>query len=269
MHFSFCNEGFKEMPWRQVCEVLAEAGYDGVEIAPYTLADEVHHLSPAARADLRQVAEGAGLRVVGLHWLLVKPEGLHIAHPDRAVRARTADYLRYLADLCADLGGGVMVFGSPNQRGTSAGASAEEAWQWAVETFRAVLPTLAERQVTICFEPLGPEETDFVNTAEEARRLVDEVNDDHFRLLLDVKAMSTEPTPIPDLIRSHRQVLAHFHANDVNRQAPGFGEVDFRPILAALGEIGYQGFVSVEPFAFPLDAPTIARRALTYLRECL
>ncbi len=269
MHFAFCNEGFGETPWRRVCEVLGEAGYDGVEIAPYTLAEEVHQLSAAERSEIRRTAEEAGLQIVGLHWLLASPEGMHIAHPDPAVRLRTADYLRHLADLCADLGGRVMVFGSPKQRGRSAGASGEEAWRWAVETFRAVLPTLAERRVTICFEPLGPQETDFVNTAAEASRLIAEVNDERFRLLLDVKAMCAETIPIPDLIRSHREALAHFHANDVNRQAPGFGEVDFRPILAALREIGYQGFVSVEPFAFPLDAAAVAGRALAYLRECL
>lgn len=249
--------------------MLAEAGYDGVEIAPYTFARDVCDISPSARAEIRKVAEDAGLRIVGLHWLLASPEGLHIAHPDEAVRARTADYLRALADFCADLNGKVMVFGSPNQRGGSAGATPEQAWRWAVETFRSVLPTLAEREVTICFEPLTTEETHFVNTAAEARKLIGEVAHPKFRLLLDVKAMCRESVPVPDLIRANRDLLAHVHANDANRQAPGFGNVDFRPILAALGEINYQGYVSLEPFEFPLDVGAIANRSLAYLKSLL
>ena len=269
MRFSFCNEGFGERPWREVCAILAEAGYDGVEIAPFTFAGDVRELSASARAEIRRVAENAGLQIVGLHWLLVKPDGLHIAHPDQAVRAHTTDYLRRLADFCADLGGRVMVFGSPKQRGGSAGASPPEAWRRAVETFRSVLPTLEERDATICFEPLTTEETDFVNTAAEARQLIEEIGHPNFRLLLDVKAMCREAIPIPDLLRANRDLLTHLHANDANRQAPGFGDVDFLPILAALQEIGYQGYVSLEPFEFPLDVAVVARRSLAYLRGCL
>ncbi len=143
MRFAFCNEGFGDRPWSGQCATIAQAGYDAVEIAPYTLADDVRSLSPQARVELRRAAGDAGLDVVGLHWLLVKPEGLHISHPDAAVRARTADYLRHLADFCGDLGGAVMVFGSPRQRGGSAGAGEQDAWRWAVETFTEVLPTLS------------------------------------------------------------------------------------------------------------------------------
>jgi len=269
MRFAFCNEGFEDTPWPAVCSTLGEAGYSGVELAPFTLADHVQDLSARARADIRAAAREAGVEIVGLHWLLVKPEGLHVSHPDAAVRGRTRDYLRHLVDFCADLGGKIMVFGSPAQRGAAEGASREDAWQWTLATFRGVLPVLADRGVTLCIEPLGPNETGFVNTAAEGRRMVDELDDPNFRLMLDVKAMSTEGEAIPDIIRGQAEALAHVHANDANMQGPGFGEVDFRPILQTLREIRYQGYVSVEPFEFVPDAQTVARRSISYLHECL
>jgi sugar phosphate isomerase/epimerase len=269
VRLGFCNEGFGERPWPAQCAAVAAAGYNGIEIAPYTLAETVESISPRARAELRQAAQEAGLEVVGLHWLLVKPEGLHISHPDAAVRGRTRDYLCHLADFCGDLGGKIMVFGSPGQRGASAGASPDEAWHWAVETFTGVLPTLAARAVTLCIEPLTSQETDFILSAEQGRRMVEEINHPNFRLILDVKAMCSESVAIPELIREHASVLAHVHANDANRQAPGFGETDFGPILAALREVDYQGYVSAEPFEFKSDIDTIARRALSYLHSCL
>jgi len=269
MRFAFCNEGFQDRPWRAVCAVIAQAGYEGVEIAPFTMAETVEGIPGPARAEIRQAAEEAGLEIVGLHWLLVKPEGLHIGHTEAAVRARTRDYLCQLTDFCADLGGRVMVFGSPRQRGGSGGATPQQAWQWAAEMFSGVLANLEARGVTLCIEPLTGAETDFVLTAAEGRRLVEQINHPSFRLMLDVKAMASEEQAPADLIRQHADLLAHVHANDANQQAPGFGDTDFRPILAALREVSYQGYLSVEPFQFPTDIETIARRARRYLNECL
>jgi sugar phosphate isomerase/epimerase len=269
VRFAFCNEGFGERPWPAVCSAIAQAGYDGVEIAPFTLGETVQDISPGGRAELRQAARDAGIEIVGLHWLLVKPEGLHISHPDVSVRERTRDYLRRLADFCADVGGSIMVFGSPRQRSIPPGATPDDTWARAVETFTGVLPTLSERSVTLCFEPLTPAETDFINTAADARRLIQQIDHPNFRLLLDTKAMTAERQAAPDLIREHADLLAHVHANDANGQAPGFGDTDFQPILAALRDIGYDAYVSVEPFEFPHEIDAIARRSLTYLRGCL
>jgi len=269
MRFAFCNEGFGERSWPAVCSALAEAGYDGVEIAPFALGETVQEISARQRADIRRVAHDAGLEIVGLHWLLAKPEGLHVSHADAKVRARTRDYLCHLVDFCADLGGKIMVFGSPRQRGRVDDASGDDTWRWAAETFAGVLAAAAERAVSLCIEPLGPDETDFITTASEGRRLVEDLSHPNFRLILDVKAMSSEGRPIADIIREQRDLLAHVHANDANRQGPGFGDTDFMPILEALREIRYDGYVSVEPFEFVPDVDAVARRSVRYLRECL
>jgi len=267
MKFAICNEIFTGWQWPAVCAFVKEVGYHGIEIAPFTFAERITDISSAQRIEIRRNAEDSGLNIVGLHWLLAKPEGLCINHPDGTVRRKTADYLMALADFCADLGGKVMVFGSPKQRNVHPGLSSEQAWQLALETFRLVLPHLERQQITLCLEPLAPQETNFITTAREARELIQEISHPNFRLHLDVKAMSSEGRPIPEIVKENADLLGHFHANDPNLGGPGFGEVDFAPILAALREIGYPGYVSVEVFDFTPGAETIARESLRYLRN--
>jgi sugar phosphate isomerase/epimerase len=197
--------------------------------------------------------------------VLVKPEGLYINHPDGGIRKRTAAYFSELVDFCADLGGKVMVVGSPKQRNVMPEVSHEQAWDWAAGTFRPAVARAEDRGVTICFEPLAPVETNFITTAAEAIRFTEQFNSPKFKIILDVKAMCSEAKPIPQIIRESWPHFAHFHANDKNLKGPGFGEVDFKPIAAALKTAGYAGFVSVEVFNFDEGPEVIAARSL----ECL
>jgi sugar phosphate isomerase/epimerase len=184
------------------------------------------------------------------------------------VRQATADYLVELARCCRDLGGGVMVFGSPAQRRVPAGATREQAAEYAADTFRRARTGIGDCGVLLCLEPLSPPEADFLNTAAEALKLRERIDHPNFALHLDVKAMATEEAPAPDLIRRHAAVLGHFHANDPNRRGPGFGDTDFVPIFRALQEVRYPGWVSVEVFDYTPDPETIARESLRYMREC-
>jgi sugar phosphate isomerase/epimerase len=191
-----------------------------------------------------------------------------LTSPDDAVRKTTANYLVELARCCADLGGDLMVFGSPAQRRIPAGAARAQAVDWAVDTFRRAATGIADAGVKLCLEPLAPTEADFINTCAEAVEILDRLNHPNFLLHLDVKAMSAEEVPIPELIRRHIGRTGHFHANDANRRGPGFGATDFVPIFRALREHGYQGWVSVEVFDYSPDPETIARESLRYMREC-
>jgi sugar phosphate isomerase/epimerase len=188
-----------------------------------------------------------------------------LAHADGGIRERTAAYFRELVDFCADVGGKVMVVGSPKQRSVMPEVSSEQAWDWAAGTFRPAVARAEERGVTICFEPLAPVETNFINTAAEAIRFTEQFNSPNFKIILDVKAMCSEARPIPQIIRESWPHFAHFHANDKNLKGPGFGDVDFKPIAAALKTAGYDGYVSVEVFNFDEGSEVIAARSL----ECL
>ena len=266
--FAICNEIFKDWKLDDVFAYTAELGYDGVELAPFTLANSVNEISSAERRRIQEAAARNKIELAGIHWVLVKPEGLYVNHPDAAVRERTAAYFCELVDFCADVGGSRMVVGSPKQRNVMPGVSRAQAEQWTLETFRGAVARAEERGVSICLEPLAPSETNFINTAAEAIEFVHRMPSSRFKIILDVKAMSSEAKPIPQIIRESSPHFAHFHANDPNLKGPGFGEVDFRPIAAALKETGYSGFVSVEEFNFEEGAETIASRSLAYLHEC-
>jgi len=269
MRFAICNELFENWPFDHVCRASKEAGYDGLEVAPFTLAPRITDVTRERRELLRQQAADAGIEIIGLHWLLAGTQEFYLTSPDAAVRARTADYIAALSEACHDLGGTLMVFGSPKQRSLLPGVSREQAFAWAAETFRKSMPAVAGNGVSICMEPLSPAETDFINTCDDAAALIREVDHPNFTLHLDVKAMASERTPMVDLIQRYAPAAGHFHANDANLRGPGFGDIDFVPIFRALHEAGYDRWVSVEVFDYKPDPETIARQSVDYMRRTL
>jgi len=269
MKFAICNETFLDWPHERAFEFARECGYTGIEIAPFTLARDVRDVTEAQKADVLRLAERFELQIVGLHWLLAKTEGYHLTSPDAAVRMATSDYLKALGRCCRDLGGSVLVFGSPLQRNLLPGVAHEEATEFAIEVFSAAMPALEELDVTLAIEPLGPAEGNFLLTAAEAASMIERIGSANCRLHLDCKAMSSESRPIPDLLREYAPLLTHFHANDPNRRGPGMGELDFMPILETLGEIDYRGWVSVEVFDYSPGPEALARESIDYLRACL
>lgn len=270
MKFGLCQELFGERPWDEQCRTMAELGYHGVEIAPFTLASRVTDLTADERRALRESVETNGLEVIGLHWLLAKTEGFHLTTGDRDVRQATTDYFVALAHCCADLGGKILVLGSPQQRSLEPGVSMEEALEHAAEVLRGALPTCEERGVTIAFEPLTKKETDFINTCAEACELIDRIDHPHLRLHQDVKAMlGAESESVPHVIAKYAEKTVHFHANDVNLLGPGMGDTDFVPIFEALLKSGYDGYVSVEVFDYSPGPDTIARLSIETMRAAL
>jgi sugar phosphate isomerase/epimerase len=101
MRLALCNEVLRDREFAAQCTYAAALGYDALEIAPFTLGDDPLALPASRRTEVRRAASDAGIAVSGLHWLLVKPEGLSVTSPDRAVRARTVEAMRSLIVLCA------------------------------------------------------------------------------------------------------------------------------------------------------------------------
>ena len=269
MKFAICNETFPDWSFEKTCAFSRQTGYTGLEIAPFTLASYAHEIPVARRRELNRIATENGLEVIGLHWLLAKTEGFYLTTPEESIRVNTGAYLCELARLCKDLGGHLMVLGSPKQRNLLPGVTHEEAMRLAADTIRRAVPTLEELDITLALEPLGPEEGDFLRTADLGVELMHLVDSPKVRLHLDVKAMSSEPTPVCDILRKHASALAHFHANDPNRRGPGMGEVDFKPILKTLHDIQYTGWVSVEVFDYTPGPERLATESLRYMEACL
>jgi D-psicose/D-tagatose/L-ribulose 3-epimerase len=275
MKLSLCNEVLRELDFPAQCALARGLGYDGLEIAPFTLSDEPQRLPYDRRSELRRIAEDAGIRVTGLHWLLLVPEGLSITSEHYGERLRAIEVMRALIELCADLGGEVLVHGSPQQRRIAPGQSAAAALGHATECFAAVAKDAEQAGVTYCIEPLARSETPLINTVEEAAAIVRAIDSPALRTMIDTCAAGqAEKQPIADLIDRWLPggQIAHIHLNDPNRRAPGQGELRFAPILAALRRQGYAGIAAVEPFVYEPDGPTSAARAIGYiagLREAL
>ena len=120
-------------------------------------------------------------------------------------------------------------------------------------------------EITICLEPLPAPEANYLLTLSEAVSLMERLDHPAAKTIFDVKSASSEGVPLPELVERFAPYIAHVHANDANRRGPGFGETDFRPVLAALDRVGYGGWVSVEVFDYSPDPQTIATESLGYL----
>lgn len=280
MKLAICNETWGDLDFAATCGRIAAAGFQGIEIAPFTLKENPWDLSVNELKAHRAVATAAGLDIIGLHWLLKAPAGFHISSPDPAIRRRTHDFLRHLVEVNAELGGRILVFGSPNCRSLGTEIAPEEGWKRSREIFRDIAEYAHRHGAILALEPLSPIETDFLSSAAEGERMVEEVAHPGCKLHLDVKAMAGELlcrdgffTPeslslgIAELIRRHRRHLVHFHANDPNRRGPGTGIVDYAPIFAALRDIDYQAWLSVEVFDYAEGADEIARNSADFLRR--
>ena len=266
MRFGICNEIFDGWSLDDTFAFAAKTGYDAVEIAPFTIAPYVTDISAAKRQEIRDLAAKHNVAVSGLHWVLVKAEGMHLTHQDESIRKKTAQYMVDLVNCCADVGGNTIVVGSPKQRDIEPPVTYEQGWEWATECFRDSIKVGEDRGVTVCFEPLAPSETNFINTAEEAIKFINQIPSPAFKIILDVKAMSGDPKPTPQIIRDSWPHFAYFHANDENLKGPGFGDTDFVPIGEALREVGYDGVVSVEVFNFEEGPEVIATKSLEHLK---
>ena len=268
MKFALCNEMFEGRPMAEVCPIAKQLGYDGIEIAPFTLSASAEDISTGLRKETRRIIADNGLETVGLHWLFAGPSGLHLTTNDQKTWHATRDYLSCLLDLCSDLGGKVLVLGSPKQRSLLGGQTFEQAWNRAADLLESVLDKAGDMDLTICLEPLSPVETDFINTVEQGMKMVRQINHPGLKIHLDVKAMCSEPTPVPDIIRSVRaEDVGHFHVNDANLYGPGMGDVDYGPIAEAVRDIGWDRWLSVEVFKYDPDPETIARKSIEYLRS--
>jgi sugar phosphate isomerase/epimerase len=272
MRIALCNEILAAMPLERQCEYAAGLGYDGLEIAPYTLSASPEKISTADAARIRTVVEAAGLVVTGLHWLLVKPEGLSLTDPDASVRNRTLEVMAHFIGLCAELGGTVLVHGSPRQRQIAQGETAAVALARLRDAMAQVALAAARAGVTYCIEPLSKRETSLLNTVAEAAELVRSIDHPNLRTMIDCSAAGlTEADPIPSLIDRWLPtgLIAHIQVNDPNRRGPGQGEMKFAPIMAGLKRHNYTGTIAVEPFDYWPDGPAAAAFSADYLRGLL
>ena len=276
MRFALCNEVLQPLPFPQQCKLAADLGYDGLELAPFTLSGDPTALTDAEVAGYRRTAEDHGLAIFGLHWLLVAPAGLSIVSPDAALRQRTKEVMVRLVELCAALGGSYLVHGSPKQRSVPEGSTREEALERARECLSGAAAAAARCGVTYCLEPLARRETDLFNTVDECAALVEELGSPALRTMVDCSAAGqTEKLPVHEVMAQWmpRGVIGHVQVNDPNRRGPGQGALDFGPVLRVLRDMEapghFPGILGVEPFDYVPDGPGCAAHSIGFLRGVL
>jgi len=272
MKIALCNEVIREMDFAAQCQYAAALGYDGLEVAPFTLDENPHRLPSSTRSELRRLATDAGIEITGLHWLLVTPKGLSINAKDVSVRQKTVDVMRGLIDLCADLAGRVLVHGSPAQRTVPSDDNIPDAWLRARDCLAAVADPAESANVLYCIEPLSPRDTNFINTVGEAVRMLEAIGSPAIRTMVDSCAASqSEAVPVAEVIDHWLPTgnVRHIHVNDPNRRGPGQGDLEFTSVFGTLVRHGYAGIVSVEPFDYHTNGPASAARAIGYVRGIL
>lgn len=199
---------------------------------------------------------------MGFHALLYTRRDLILFGP--AARRRSAgDYLKRTCALCGELGGRVLVFGSPGSRARG-GLPLEQATEIATGFFRDVADAAAASGVYVLIEPLTPEETDFVDSTADGLRLVERVDHPHFRLHLDAKAWLADGAPA---LGPALPVLEHVHASAPDLGPPGEVGADHAPLGAALRSGGYDQYVSLEMRRGDGPAEAQIERGVAYLRR--
>jgi len=268
--YAMCNESMRELSWPEQCEIVSKAGYKGIEIAAFTLVKEgVQEITPAKRKEMVNTLNNTGLDCVGLHWLLAPPpKGLHFTTPDAAVRQKTVAYLDQLIDFCGDLGGTVMIFGSPKQRNTI-GISVEEAKKYFAEGLAKVADHAQQRGVKILIEPLDKTQTDVVNTMAEAVEMVKKINHPAIETMFDFHNTLDESEPFDVLIKKYFDHIYHVHVQEMDGKYLGTGDAATRYVKAfqTLKDLNYDRWISLEVFDFSPGGKTIAEGSMKVLKE--
>lgn len=268
MRLAVCNELFGQMPLRDAAAMTARCGFHGLELAPFTVFGDF--TAPAIRlgiAETKAALQDTGLGFAGFHWLLAKPDGLHISTADKTLRQKSWDHLRRLLDAAAELGGGNLILGSPKQRGTPPGQTHAETIAILADELAAIAPYATERQSAILLEALSSDQTDVVNLMSEVSAIVDRINNPGVCGMFDFHNCTDESSSYEALIDRHFDMIRHVHLNDPEGNAPSPGDTRFHAAFATLQRRNYAGWVSLEIFSIPEDPLRVLQQTIAYTNE--
>lgn len=249
MKRAVCNEMFGRVPFERACDYCAEYGFEGVEIAPFTLFNEDMRIDSDTMGRIRRTLSQHGIQYAGLHWLLSKPDGLHITSPDSQLRRKTREHLKHLLDVSGELGGGNLVLGSPRQR-RSLGISATDAVRYLAEELSQLSEYAEQCDSKVLLEPLPKKVTDVVNTMDEVTEVLEMIDHTAISAMFDFHNCVDETLNWAELIREYSSIIRHVHLNTWEGEYPLPDQFpQYEEAFRALDQIGYTGWVSLEVFA--------------------
>lgn len=227
---------FGQEPIEEGIRRLARFGYQGVE-----LVGEPAEMDVARIKHLLEDNEVVASSIVSIYT----PER-DIVSSDPGVRRNAIDYVRGNVSLAAELGADVVTLTPTACMKITPEVELAQEWAWAVEAGRELADHAADHGVSIAVEPWNRYETYLINRLEQSVAFVDEVDRPGIGCMADTFHMALEESDIAAAIRHAGDRLVHVHLADSNRAAPGFGHTDFRPIVQAIADVGYQGWISYE-----------------------
>jgi D-psicose/D-tagatose/L-ribulose 3-epimerase len=266
MKYSICNWLFKEMDFAQSCLVTANHGFQGIEIAPFTLFDDPKNIGEEKILEIKKTIEEAGLSFVGFHAIFFGPGDFHISSRDSAIRQRSWDRLKRLVDIVGKLGGGVLVLGSPQQR-RAIGISPDKAIGYIKEGLSKIAPCAAECSAKILIEALPSKDTNVINTLKESKELIRDINKPSIGGMFDFHNCVDETLTWPELIEHYFDIIQHVHLNEVNGSYPGTGNSDFTRAFMKLAEKKYGGWISLEIFHQPDDPNFALSKTMQFISD--
>lgn len=240
------------------CNQAAEMGYDAIELfAPGPNAvsqSELTTLLKSHNLALAAVGTGAG-------WVKHK---LSLTSPDESTRKKAIDFVRSMIDF-GGVHGAPAIIGSMQGRWGD-GVTKEQAIDWLKQALNQLGDHARQHGVPLIYEPLNRYETNLVNTQAAGVELMETLETDNVRLLADLFHMNIEEVDVGDGIRAGGRWIGHVHFVDSNRRPAGGGHMNYAPVLAALMQIGYEGYLSAEAFAWP-DPVAAARQTIQEYRR--
>jgi len=246
---------------------LAEIGLKGLEIAPSRVwHDTWRGLKSSDIAIYRKLVEASGLKVIGLHSLFYDHPELGL-FKDENTRADTLKFMQHLSGICRDLGGTTLIYGGGRKRGD---LPLEDAFEEAISFFGELNNRIEDHGTVFCFEPLGPDDTDFINTVSESIRIVTSVNSPSLRVQLDAKALIENGDVEASVFDDVKPFLVHYHANEPGLGVLGStGKVDHAQLGSMLKAINYNEFVSIEQRMIGETDPLLSiGNSMKILKDC-
>ncbi|MDR1627064.1 MAG: sugar phosphate isomerase/epimerase [Spirochaetia bacterium] len=268
MKFAVCNELFGSLDPFAAGRIVKEAGYGGIEFAPFTFFGGFSpgEISAGTKA-MRKVLDENGLAFAGFHWLMVSPRPLSLVSAEAPAREAARDHLLRLLDAAGELGGGSLILGSPKQRTRLPGQSRGDAKNILKENLAELGGHALSRNSRILLEALDHNQCDVVNTLAESQELIAAAASPGISGMFDFHNVGDETESWESLIRCHRDIIGHVHINEMDGGVPGSGASDYVPAFRALGDIGYAGWISMEIFNQPEDPAQSIGRALAFMRK--
>ena len=236
---------------------IAGLGYEAVEfLVTSTLMPQA--ADAARRRDLRALCADLGIAVAGTNGVL-PATGHRILCDDERERRTGLDQLKRVIDLCVEIGGRIVTIGSTGARNIPPGVPRAVWWPRALNAYREWAEHAERRGARVTVEIINRYEANWGRNVAEGLEFLAAADHPNLGLTIDTFHMNIEEGPFTEAVRRAGAHILHVHAADSNRQAPGTGNLDFQPILAALRDVGYTGYLSLELFnpwmGIPLHEP--------------